>query len=341
MPATGLDRGFDDYRCRNYTEWLDTSFGEQLSAQFARSTSRPWFGFLHLWEIHYPRRVTPEYGRSAYGRNLYDRAVSSLDNQLKRLLTPLLENTVVVLTGDHGEFLSESQGGEFVAGLKRPTAWLKRQVPGVKKLRRRIMSVLFKGLDRVGQHDSDFYRAWLGHGFHIYDPLVHIPMLMYGPGVFPSGVEISHLASHVDIFPTLASALGFQLPGQLSGMGLMPLMREPVTPMNGRAIYLEAAGARLTGRREQWLAGLRTDRYKYVRGLFNEALPEELYDLDRDPGERQNVINQAPEVAETMRTRLRELMQSASVPQTEIEISYSPEELDQVNQRLRDLGYVD
>lgn len=343
LPVTGLERGFDKYRHRNYTEWLDTSFGEHLSERMKGDGQHPWFGFLHLWEVHYPRRVTPEYNHPEFGQSLYDRAVSSLDNQLRHLMELLPKDTVLVLTGDHGEYLSESRGGEFVARLKGPTAWLKRRVPGVRKLKRRVMSILFKTMDRLEQRDKDFYRAWLGHGFHIYDPLVHIPLLFYGPGLFPGGVESSHLASHVDIFPTLASALDFQMAGPsiFSGLDLMLVIREPGTHSDGRAIYMEAAGARLTAHPERWLAGLRTEHYKYVRGLFNESLPEELYDLDQDPAERKNLAHQTSEVVSAQRARLLELMQSAPEPHADTEIKYSPEELAQIQQRLRDLGYVE
>src|SRR5690606_10237409 len=62
-PMTGLDRGFDEYRHRPYTEWLDTDFGDALIARLKAKPSTPWFGFLHLWEIHYPRRIMPEYNQ--------------------------------------------------------------------------------------------------------------------------------------------------------------------------------------------------------------------------------------------------------------------------------------
>jgi len=348
-PVTGLDRGFDEYRCRKYTEWLDTPFGESMFARIHGGGPRPWFGFLHLWETHFPRRVTPEYNHARYGRNLYDRAVSSLDHQLGRLLgAGLPENTVVILTGDHGEYLSKSKGGKILEGLRGPFAWLKRRAPAVRKLKRFALKTLFRTKDtteRVSKRDQDSYWAWLGHGFHIFDPLVQVPLLMYGPGLFPESAEISHLVSHVDLLPTLASALGLQRTGPpaVSGIDLMPLLQTTSARTNGRAIYMEAADARMTAqpKPEQWLAGLRTDRYKYARGLFNEALEEELYDLEHDPAERKNIASGTPEVAGAMRARLREMIQSSLAPHAETEIHYTTEELAEVHQRLEELGYME
>jgi arylsulfatase A-like enzyme len=205
------------------------------------------------------------------------------------------------------------------------------------------MSTLFKTMDRFKQRDSEFYRAWVGHGFHVYEPLVHVPLIIYGPGLFPSGVEIAHLASHVDIFPTLVSA--FDLPmansSRVSGIDLTPIIQATDKKPDGRSIYLEASGERTRARPEQWLTALRTERYKYVRGLYNKTLPEELYDLEQDPAERENLVGKLPEVAEMLRARLYELLQEADEPQPDTATTYSPDEMAKLSQRLRDLGYVD
>ena len=339
--VTGLNRGFDEYRCRPYTEWLDTPFGDDLVARL-QTGSRPWFGYVHLWEVHYPRRAIGRYNRSAYGELLYDRAVSSLDNQLGRLLDAVPDDTVVVLTSDHGEYLPHSARDEWVTRLKGPAAWLKRNVPGVKRLKRRLMPLLFRGMRAGVPTNTEGYRAWLGHGFHVYESLVHVPLLVRGPGLFPSGVEISSMVSHVDLLPTLASSLeldGAQ-PPHLSGLDLTRAVRDGGA-LPREAVYLQASGARRMNRPEQWLAGLRTDRYKYARGMHNDELPEELYDLQSDPAERENVAAALPGVTADMRTRLDGLMREEALSEPAEETSYTPEEQELLESRLRDLGYLD
>ena len=340
-PVTGLDRGFDEYRCRPYRHWLDTPFGDELTARL-KSAPRPWFGYVHLWEIHYPRRVTREFNRSVYGEILYDRAVSSLDNQLARLLAAVDDDTVVIFTADHGEYLSRSRKNELVTRLKRPAAWAKRNVPGVKRLRRRLMPLLFKGMRAGTPTDSDGYRAWLGHGFHVYETLVHVPLLVRAPRVFPSGAEVEPMASHVDLFPTLASALELDgtLPSHLSGLDLADLVRNG-DGAGREALYLQASGARRMNRPEQWLAGLRTDRYKYARGMHNAELPEELYDLESDPDEQQNIAADRSDVTAEMREALAVLMHAEAPGEPAPETAYTPEEEALLEARLKELGYLD
>lgn len=338
---TGLNRGFDEYRCRPYTQWLDTEFGDELAARLRRS-SPPWFGYVHLWEVHYPRRVTRAYSRPKYGGTLYDRAVSSLDNQLARVLDSVPDDTVVVLTGDHGEYLSRSKKNEWVTRLKGPSAWLKRHVPGVKKLKRRVMPLVFPGMRAGTATSSEGYRAWLGHGFHVYDSLVHVPLLVRAPGLLAGGSEVSSMVSHIDLLPTLASAL--ELDGKVAegaeGIDLTHVARDG-SETGRSAIYLQASGARRMNDPDKWLAGLRTERYKYVRGMFNEALPEELYDLDADPGEQDNVVGRLPDVASEMRSRLSGVMQGDLHAEPSEETAYTPEEQELLERRLQDLGYLD
>ena len=340
-PFTGLDRGFDEYRYRAYTEWLDTQFGAELATRLERGP-RPWLGYVHLWEVHYPRRITRGYNRSRHGELLYDRAVSSLDNQLGRLLGSVPDDTLVVLTSDHGEYLPQSRSDELVTRLKGPAAWLKRNVPGAKRLRRRLLPLLV-GEQRSGPHSgAERYRAWLGHGFHVFEPLVHVPLLMRGPGLPTSGKSISTLVSHVDLLPTLASAVGLDgsRPSYLSGLDLTSLLRDGSAPPRD-AVYLQASGARRMSRADRWLAGLRTDRYKYVRGMHNDELPEELYDLESDPDERENLAAGRPDVAADLRARLSRLMQTEAPEAPAVETAYTPEEEELLEARLRELGYLD
>lgn len=342
----GLDRGFDRYEYRPYDHWLDTEWGDGFIRRLRDGADfpAPWFGLLHLWELHNPRRVTPGYDHRSAGETLYDRAVSSLDAQLARLFEALPENTIVVLTGDHGEYVSASQSGEIIARLKAPWKWIKEHIPGARRLRR-FTPAAVKGMERLSSNNKDFHFGWLGHGYHVYDYLTHVPLLMYGPGLFPEGHKIDELVSHVDVLPTLLSALGLEgAPATLNGIDLMPLVRGEISDLGDRALYLEALigmHERSRAGPEYWLGGIRTWRYKYARGLYNPELPEELYDLEADPAEEHNVIDRLPQVAAEMRARFQEMTAGYSDEPPEEGQEYTPEELALIEQRLQDLGYIE
>lgn len=341
VPVTGLDRGFDEYVHRGHTETLDTPWGAGLREKLAQAQA-PWFGLLHLWELHNPRRVTPEFDRPEYGPSLYDRAVSSLDGQLRSLFDALPKDTLVVLTGDHGEFVSASRGGNIVARLKRPLKWARKNLPGARTVKR-VTPALMRRADRLTRGKQDLYMNWLGHGYHVYDYLVHVPLVVFAPETFPAGRQVAELASHVDLYPTLASALELDsLDGQPQhGIDLHAVAREPEKRLPDRAVYLEASGGRMLPRPEQWLTAIRTERYKYVRGLVNDALPEELYDLQADPGERENLLAARPAVAAELRARLADLVASGARAVPTDAAAYSAEEQEVLQERLRDLGYLE
>lgn len=340
-PVTGLDRGFDEYAQRGHTDTLDTSWGTKLRGKLGE-TPAPWFGLLHLWELHNPRRVTPEFDRPEYGSSLYDRAVSSLDGQLRLFFEALPNDTAVVLTGDHGEFVSSSRGGNLIGRLKRPLKWARKNVPGARTLKR-FTPGLMQTVDRLTGGKQDLYANWLGHGYHVYDYLVHVPLVISAPGTFPAGKRVADLASHVDLYPTLAAAFELETvdgaPRQ--GIDLYAVAREPNETLSDRAVYLEASGGRMQPRSEHWLTAIRTKRHKYVRGLVNEALPEELYDLDADPAERENIIAKQPEIAAELRERLAELVAAGAQAASVEETAYTDQEKEILEERLRDLGYME
>lgn len=339
LPQVGLNRGFDHYAHRDYGETLDTAWGAAFKERLG-DWPQPWFGLLHLWELHHPRRVLPPFNSEAYGANLYDRAVSSLDQQLGELLAALPPDSVVILTGDHGEYLSPEGATDQVARLKRSFKWVKQHVPGAKKLKR-LAPVLFSTMDRLGQQNNELYYHWLGHGFHVYDYLTHVPLVFYGPGLFPQGREIEALASHVDLFPSLVSAFDLTAAAAGNGIDLMPLVHGQGGAPSPRSLYMEASGGRIMPEPEQWLCGLRTDRYKYVAGLFNEQIPEELYDLESDPGEQVNVAGSLPDVAAALRAELAALLRSPAPAEAAAATAYAADERSELQQQLRRLGYLD
>ncbi len=104
LPEMGLDRGFEQYTYRAPCDGLHTAWGDGFVERIRSGHYRsPWFIMLHLWELHPDRRVAPECDSAEFGVSEYERAVSSLDAQLGRVLAALDENTLTVFTGDHGE----------------------------------------------------------------------------------------------------------------------------------------------------------------------------------------------------------------------------------------------
>ena len=124
----------------------------------------------------------------------------------------------------------------------------------------------------------------------LYEEPVTVPLVLRWPEVIPTArFDTSHLASSVDILPTLCDYAEAAIPEGLAGQSLRPVIDDPSLP--GRDFVVaelqpNALRPELKGRM------LRTDRYKYM--AFNAgADPEMLFDLEQDPLETMNLARSA------------------------------------------------
>lgn len=125
----GLDQGFEIYddKLMEKSEKITGYFGfsERISGDVIASAlawldgrSSPWFIWLHLWDPHEPY-VAPEPFKSMYREKPYFSEVAYVDSEIGKLLDymenrDLVDSTLFILTGDHGESLGEH--GEYTHG---------------------------------------------------------------------------------------------------------------------------------------------------------------------------------------------------------------------------------
>ena len=221
----------------------------------------PFFGFVHLWDVHYDYTPPAEYdvfGDPAYtGRidgtnftelriapnqrrdlarlvSLYDGEILFTDHQVHRILTLLdlagrLDDTLVIVTSDHGE--------------------------------------------AFGEH------ARLGHKHTLHGEEIRIPLLMRLPGRIPAGRVVDDVASLVDLVPTIHDVLDLPMPDGVWGRSLAPLATGEVDDLPERGAPLELT-TRYNGRVQR---GFRWQDDKFVdRG---EGAQRVWLDLVADPGE--------------------------------------------------------
>ena len=149
-----------------------TEVTDQILAWYDRRPRRPFLVYANYFDAHwtydppapYRRRFTDQPGL----RDLYDGELAYIDDELRRLFRELrrrgaLENTVVIVTADHGEHFDEH-------GLTQ-------------------------------------------HGNSLYSPVLHVPLIIVGPGVAPRRVESA--VSLRDLPATILDLVGLEgpLPG--------------------------------------------------------------------------------------------------------------------------------
>lgn len=215
----GFDQGFDDYiDSQRIWPWMNgdpssegggkqqkTTYPGQLmpaTGVFKRAfelvekhPTGPYFVQINIMEMHgWGPRVRDELKGSfqgekdgAYLSKLRQASIdvgAFVDHWLSQ---PGFEDTLLVITSDHGEGLSDH--------------------PSVDNAH--------------------------GHGLVLYETQLHVPLILYhSKGALGSGVVIQQPVRLMDLFPTLAGLLGFEVKRRIDGVSLKPAITAPGTDID-------------------------------------------------------------------------------------------------------------
>lgn len=173
----------------------------------------------------------------------------------------------------------------------------------------------------LGEHKE------LTHGLLLYDATVRVLMILSGPPPFPRGVTLARPVGLIDVVPTLLDLLG--LPG-VDGLDGVSLIRAPSS--RARGIYIETLWTKVM---HHWspLAGVRRSGVKFIL-----APRPEIYDLQADPNELNNLYLQRAELAADLHQQLREL--SGGDPKMLAQVSGNLPIDEESKKKLVGLGYV-
>lgn len=341
-----LNRGFDHYEFRDGVKSpMLGEWGDRLIERFRSGQhEEPWFAYLHLWGVHRPRQILPEFDKPEYGRTQYDRAISSYDSRLRELFDAIdLENTVVLLTGDHGEKIPENNLENQVEFFKKSLSGANKGTGRWARARRKaiasVRATWFKTsrlLYRVGAVDSPLATV-TGHGYHVYDSLVRVPLVVAG-GPAPAAGRVDEQVRQIDIMPTILSLAGLadSIPATADGRSLLPMMRGEVLPEIPALIETCQ-----NSREPSSFYGVRYDGYKYACDVSDPNVPEELYDLTADPEETKNLAHAQPHKAAEMRRLIETHIRQAEAGAVDMTDEMSELEMAGLADHLRKLGYVE
>jgi arylsulfatase A-like enzyme len=314
----GLDQGFEDY---------DSPFaprgGEALNPRAASvrrdgalvlraarqwleqhaHSGRPAFVFVHLFDLHVPYSLAAEVARKQ-GISRYDAQLEYVDGLMDRFQQELKDGgwwdrSVVVLFGDHGEGL--------------------------------------------GDHQE------MDHGYYVYESTLHVPLIIHWPlatrnskfeirnspppATSRSGNDYAERVDFpvglIDVAPTILDYLRVPVPDSFEGASLLGALKTGESA-SARAVYSESIYAHDAFRCAP-LHALRVGKYKYI-----QAPRAELYDLERDPGERTNLLRQNTAMAAELLNQLAKVLARYAPPQRAPGPALSPETLAE----LESLGYL-
>ncbi len=162
---------------------------------------------------------------------------------------------------------------------------------------------------------SDHGQQFMEHGFyahsgfHPWDELVRVPLIVVGPGV--KHRVIGQQVSLLNLAPTILDLVNIDNPNVFLGHSLQPLLTGSIDEAADSDAYIEI-DTTISGTETSHLENsqldvsrrviaLRTDKWKYI---FIEGMKDELYDFVNDPKETRNVIDYHPDISAELRAKI-------------------------------------
>jgi arylsulfatase A-like enzyme len=211
--------------------------------------------------------------------------VTSLDVQMDRLMETLgrlgiAEDTIVCFSSDHGDHLSSHGYGKPMDRWMHPTKRASKSTP--------------------------------------YEEAIHIPFILRYPRRVKAGRRTPAMFSSVDVMPTLLALCGVDIPRGVQGHSLAHVVVGNDGPALPDSVYLMNMGNGWPNRK-RWVGcwrGVRTDRWVYARWHNADDHDPVLYDLRKDPYERNNLADNPKfaAVQQKMETRLKKWMADTGDP---------------------------
>lgn len=163
-----------------------------------------------------------------------------------------------------------------------------------------------------GGADPDYFDSngiFKGYKRDLYEGGIRVPMIATWKGKITPGTRTDHISAFWDVFPTLSEITGATEPNDADGISFLPtLLGNDEDQQKHDYLYWEfhELGGRKALQKENW---------KLVKyDVFDpEKTTTELYDLENDPGENNNLADKHPE-------RVKELTDIMESARTESEI---------------------
>ena len=164
--------------------------------------------------------------------------------------------------------------------------------------------------------DQGFYmgeHGWFDKRF-MYEESFHTPLIMRLPASMERRGDIDEMVQNIDYGPTFLDIAGVEVPEDMQGVSLLPLLKGE-KPENWRdALYYHfyEYPAEHSVKRHY---GVRDDRYKLIH-FYNDIDSWELYDLENDPTEMHNIYVQqgTDSITTVMMAKLKDLQEQYDDP---------------------------
>jgi len=333
----------------DYYQNLSNGLGDRILKKIESFENKLWFYYIHINDLHLPNWPAQEFDKNEFGINRYERVVSQVDYWIGKILNSIdKENTIIILTADHGDFVHCIQIDDKIINFephssqkflrkisKRLPVTVRKNIgfhifeKAEKQTNEKKIKDMNLNLTNSQKRTLLYTRSQLDHYF--YDDLIHIPLIIVNPKIQTQ--KINDLVRTIDIFPTILELLQIKYHGNIDGHSLMPIINGE--KLEESYVYMERE--LMLKHSELDVCGIRTSKFKYFRAASDSTTKNHLYDLEKDPLEENNIAQNETELVQKMEADLKKIQQGI-VKNTNT--SYEEEHDEKVKEELRKLGYL-
>ncbi|NQV75871.1 MAG: arylsulfatase [Bacteroidetes bacterium] len=272
--------------------YCDDIFADATINFIDKNKDKPFFAFYATNLPHFPIIVSDKWADPYRKLGLHELnartygMIANVDANIGRLLAKLKElgiedNTIVIFMSDNG--------------------------PRTKRTKNDL-------------YPDRFVMNLRGTKTSVYENGIRAPFFIKWPGKIPQGVKYTNLAAHIDVMPTLLEACNIPVPKslKLDGVSLLPLLTGKLKNLPEREIFIQGhAGSEPF---KYFHFTVRGQRYKLISphddpygniirlGIADTDMKKllaslELYDIEKDPSEIENIAKQHPDIVKNMLSR--------------------------------------
>lgn len=338
----GFAGGFNVYReycsykntddaTKSWTHENDTEKTFDDATRWLRENSNTkFFMFLHTFECHIPYEGafflsdTVMEDLIEHRKALYDGDIRVADSYFGTLMRTidqlgLMSNTIIIFLSDHGDDLYDHYRETDV-------------VPPIPA-------------DQVDPHFNK-----VDHSHSLYDELIRVPLILYVPDLQPAERIVKNQVRLIDIMPTVLDILDTEHNDPIQGQSFLNLVQtgaredDPPALSESTSFGPERKSIRKDGYKYVWIE--KPDEPKFSELTLRNLSQYELFDLNSDPGEKNNIYSQNKALAEGYHDILQKTLEESRAINRELREKRKPGEVDSnhmpedVTNALKALGYL-
>lgn len=294
---------------------LPVNFYDDYSGRPAAKAQEMAIASNHDMDLAYDNKILLS-GMNTRLREGYEHMLSRMDSaQLARWnahYNPIIEEFAVAnLSGDS---LTEWKFQRYMRDYAKVVASLDRNVGRVLDYLRD--EGLLENTLVVYTSDQGFYmgeHGWFDKRF-MYEESMRTPLVMMLPKGYEAKGDIPQMVQNIDYAPTFLDIAGVEIPEDIQGVSIAPLLRgeQPEDWRDCLYYHFHEYPAEHAVKRHY---GVRSDRYKLIH-FYNDIDVWELYDLQEDPSEMNNIYGQpgTEEITKDMMEKLRKAQEQYDDP---------------------------